>query len=248
MLSGIECVRVIETVMVFALGFLVATLCALLALPAVNARAARLARRRTEAMLPLSVGEIAAEKDFLRAEFAVSQRRMERAVEAARMKRQADMAALGSRTLEAAALARDVAARDAEIAAALSLRTRLEGELARAQADGSASLATLLALEDAHADLLDSLLSARSARGGAEPGTDAVVDAGASDTAESQISVREKLAATEAALAAVIADRGEAVERENADLRRRITEVADTLTRHERLPTVGAYPMRAPSH
>ncbi|MFH7191610.1 hypothetical protein ACHWGL_32460, partial [Klebsiella pneumoniae] len=81
---------------------------------------ARLARRRTEAQLPLSVGEIAAEKDFLRAEFAVRQRRMERAVEDARAKRQADMAALGNRTMEAAALARDVAARDAEIAEALA--------------------------------------------------------------------------------------------------------------------------------
>jgi hypothetical protein len=233
---------VIETVMVFALGFLVAILCALLALPAVNARAARLARRRTEAQLPLSVGEIAAEKDFLRAEFAVRQRRMERAVEDARSKRQADMAALGNRTMEAAALARDVAARDAEIAEALALRGRLENELSTAQADGSSSLATLLALEEAHADLLDSLLAARNALGTVE---DVPSDAGA---AESEGSVREKLAATEAALAKAVSDRGEAVERENADLRRRITEVADTLTQRERLPPVAAYAMRASSH
>ncbi|MCJ2040491.1 hypothetical protein MKK55_16285 [Methylobacterium sp. J-059] len=230
----------IETVMVFALGFLVAMLCALLALPAVNARAARLARRRTEAQLPLSVGEIAAEKDFLRAEFAVRQRRMERAVEDARTKRQADMAALGNRTMEAAALARDVAARDAEIAEALALRGRLENELSTAQADGSSSLATLLALEEAHADLLDSLLAARNALGTVED-----VPSGA---AESEGSVREKLAATEAALAKAVSDRGEAVERENADLRRRITEVADTLTQRERLPPVAAYAMRASSH
>lgn len=235
--------------MVFALGFLAASLCALLALPAVNARAARLARRRTEALLPLSVGEVAAEKDFLRAEFAVRQRRMERAVEAARSKRQADMAALGSRTLEAAGLARDVAARDAEIAAALSLRSRLEGELETVRADGSSSLSTLLALEEAHADLLDSLLAARSAQGTSgraaeEPDADPADPA----AAESESGVREKLAATEAALAKAVSDREEAIERENADLRRRITEVADTLAQRERLPPVAAYAMSASSH
>ena len=241
--QGNEFARVIETVMVFALGFLVATLCALLALPAVNARAARLARRRTEAQLPLSVEEVAAEKDFLRAEFAVGQRRMERAVEAARAKRQADMAALGSRTLEVAGLARDVAARDTEIAAALALRGRLEGELETAQADGSAGLATLLALEEAHADLLDSLLAARIA-----PAADALADSAVSDPTGSEGSVREKLSAAEAALARSGPERGEAVERENADLRRRIAEVADALARRERLPPVAAYAMHAASH
>lgn len=234
--------------MVFALGFLVAILCALLALPAVNARAARLARRRTEAMLPLSVGEIAAEKDFLRAEFAVRQRRMERAVEAARDKRHADMAALGSRTMEAAGLVRDVAMRDAEIAAALSLKGRLEGELEIAHGDGSASLATLLALEEAHADLLDSLLAARNAHGGSDVAADAAAEAPVPAMTESERTVREQLADTEAALAKAMTERGETVERENADLRQRIVEVADTLTARERLPTVGAYPMSAPSH
>ena len=87
------CSLVIETVMIFALGFLAASLCGLLLLPAVNARAARLARRRAEARLPLSPAEIAAEQDFLRAQFAVQQRRLERRVETVEAKRQADMAA-----------------------------------------------------------------------------------------------------------------------------------------------------------
>ena len=62
--------------MIFALGFLAASLCGLLLLPAVNARAARLSRRRIEARLPLSLSEVAAEKDYLRAQFAVTQRRL----------------------------------------------------------------------------------------------------------------------------------------------------------------------------
>ena len=64
--------------MIFALGFVAASLIALLIIPAVNARAERLARRRAEALFPMSISELTAEKDHLRAEFAVLQRRIER--------------------------------------------------------------------------------------------------------------------------------------------------------------------------
>ncbi|MGT2486113.1 hypothetical protein ACU4GA_09290 [Methylobacterium oryzae CBMB20] len=156
--------------MIFALGFLAASLCGLLLLPALNARAARLERRRAEARLPLSPAEIAAERDFLRAQFAVQQRRLERRVETVEARRQADMAAIGAGTMRVAALARDVAAREAEIAQVQAKTRELETELALAREDGSASLATLQALEDAHADLLDSLLALRQ---GTAPATDA---------------------------------------------------------------------------
>ena len=63
----------VETAMIFALGFLAATLIALLIIPAINARADRLARRRAEALFPLSISELTAEKDHLRADFAVQQ-------------------------------------------------------------------------------------------------------------------------------------------------------------------------------
>ena len=68
----------IETAMIAAAGFLAATLLSLLIIPAVNRRAERLARRRVEALFPLSITELTAEKDHLRAEFAVLQRRLER--------------------------------------------------------------------------------------------------------------------------------------------------------------------------
>lgn len=150
--------------MIFALGFLAASLCGLLLLPALNARAARLARRRAEARLPLSPAEIAAERDFLRAQFAVQQRRLERRVETVQAKRHADLAAIGAGAMRAAALARDVAARDAEIAQAQAKTRELETELASAREDGTASAATLRVLEEAHADLLDSLLAVRQGR------------------------------------------------------------------------------------
>lgn len=233
--------------MIFALGFLVASLCGLLFLPAVNARAARLARRRAEAMLPLSPGEIAAERDFLRAQFAVQQRRLERTVEEVRARRHADMAAIGAGTMRAAGLTRDVAARDAEIAQAQAKRQELEAELASAREDGTVGLATLQALEEAHADLLDGVLAARQeARQEARDRLAAAqTEADRIETDEALAAERDdlraSLAAAEDALAQAIAARGEGVERENADLRRRIGEVADALTGRERLPRAGAF-------
>lgn len=217
--------------MIFALGFLAASLCGLLLLPALNARAARLARLRAEARLPLSPAEIAAERDFLRAQFAVQQRRLERRVETVQAKRHADLAAIGAGAMRAAALARDVAARDAEIAQAQAKTRELETELTTAREDGTASFATLRALEEAHADLLDSLLAIRQGRGTDRPHTEdaAVLTAERDD-------LRASLKAAEEALAQNLADRQGGVDRENADLRRRITEVADALTSQDRLP------------
>ncbi|MCJ2142365.1 hypothetical protein [Methylobacterium sp. E-066] len=228
--------------MIFALGFLAASLCGLLLLPALNARAARLARRRAEARLPLSPAEIAAERDFLRAQFAVQQRRLERRVETVQARRHEDLAAIGAGAMRAAALARDVAARDAEIAQAQAKSRELETELASAREDGTASLATLRALEDAHADLLDSLLAVRQGRRADQPqGEDAAALAAERDA------LRASLKAAEEALAQTLADRQGGTEGEYADLRRRITEVADALTGQDRMPKA-AFPAPQPEH
>ncbi|MGU3284671.1 hypothetical protein [Methylobacterium sp. WL7] len=221
--------------MIFALGFLAASLCGLLLLPALNARAARLARRRAEARLPLSPAEIAAERDFLRAQFAVQQRRLERRVETVQAKRHADLAAIGAGAMRAAALARDVAARDAEIAQAQAKTRELETELASAREDGTASAATLRVLEEAHADLLDSLLAVRQGRR-AEQTPAGNADANPVAQAAERDDLRASLKAAEEALAQTLADRQGGVERENADLRRRISEVADALTGQDRMP------------
>ena len=217
--------------MIFALGFLAASLCGLLLLPPLNARAARLARRRAEARLPLSPAEIAAERDFLRAQFAVQQRRLERKAETAEAKRQTEMAALGAGTMRVAALTRDVAARDSEIAQVQAKTRELETELVLAREDGTASLATLQALEDAHADLLDTLLGLRQTARQAS-GLDAV--------STERDDLRASLKAAEEALALTLADRSAdrqaGIERENADLRRRIVEVADAVTSPGRMP------------
>jgi chromosome segregation ATPase len=95
---------VIETIMIFALGFFVSTLLGLMIVPALNERADRLARRRVEAQLPASVAELNAERDTLRAELAVRERRIEQRLDGMRAKQAADMAELGRRTAAIVAL------------------------------------------------------------------------------------------------------------------------------------------------
>jgi len=71
----------IESIMYFGIGFLVATLLGLLFIPLVHNRAMRLTAKRLEASTPLSMAEIRADRDHLRAEFAMSNRRLELAIE-----------------------------------------------------------------------------------------------------------------------------------------------------------------------
>ena len=90
--------------MYFALGILVSGLLALLFLPAFWRRALRLSTRRLEMQLPLSMTEIVAERDQLRAEFAIEQRRVEKQVEDLSDARARDLAELGRRATHIATL------------------------------------------------------------------------------------------------------------------------------------------------
>lgn len=71
----------LEGILYFALGFLSAGLIALMVSPAVWNRAVTLTRKHIEASAPLTLNEIQADKDQLRAEFAMSTRRLEMSVE-----------------------------------------------------------------------------------------------------------------------------------------------------------------------
>jgi len=89
---------VIESVMYFGIGFLVAALLCLLFIPLVHNRAVRLTMKRLEAATPLSIAEIRADKDQLRAEFAMSTRRLEMSVEKMKTKTSTQLAELGKKT------------------------------------------------------------------------------------------------------------------------------------------------------
>lgn len=74
----------IQSVLIFTLGFLAAVLLALMVAPTIWRRAVYLTRKRIEAALPLSINELNAEKDKLRAEHALAVRRVEMQVHALR--------------------------------------------------------------------------------------------------------------------------------------------------------------------
>jgi chromosome segregation ATPase len=88
----------IESVMYFGIGFLVATLLGLLFIPLVHNRAVRLTMKRLEASTPMSISEIRADKDQLRAEFAMSNRRIEMRIEKLQAQTTTQLAELGKKT------------------------------------------------------------------------------------------------------------------------------------------------------
>ena len=87
----------IEPIMYFGIGFLVAALIGLVVIPLVHARAVRLTMQRLEAATPLSMAEIQADKDQLRAEFAMSTRRLEMSVEQLKNKTTSQLAEIGKK-------------------------------------------------------------------------------------------------------------------------------------------------------
>src|SRR5438132_9110157 len=88
----------IEPIMYLAIGFLLSMLFGLMIVPLVHARAVRLTLRRLEAATPLSMAEIQADKDQLRAEFAMSTRRLEMSVDQLKTKTTSQLAELGKKT------------------------------------------------------------------------------------------------------------------------------------------------------
>jgi chromosome segregation ATPase len=88
----------VEPIMYLAIGFLVSMLFGLMIVPLVHNRAVRLTTKRLEAATPLSMAEIQADKDQLRAEFAMSARRLEMSVDQLKNKTTSQLAELGKKT------------------------------------------------------------------------------------------------------------------------------------------------------
>src|SRR6478609_3220025 len=88
----------IEPIMYLAIGFLISMLFGLMIVPLVHNRAVRLTTRRLEAATPLSMAEIQADKDQLRAEFAMAARRLEMSVDQLKNKTTSQRAELGKKS------------------------------------------------------------------------------------------------------------------------------------------------------
>jgi chromosome segregation ATPase len=107
---------VIQTALYFALGFLSAVLLALIFAPPVWRRAMLLTRRRVEAETPLTLNEIQAQRDGLRAEHAVSERKLEMTLGEMREKAARQLAEFSEKDRQARTLTGDLGAREATIA------------------------------------------------------------------------------------------------------------------------------------
>jgi chromosome segregation ATPase len=88
----------VEPIMYMGIGFLVAGLLVIGVIPLVHARAVRLTVRRLEALTPISMAEIQAEKDQLRAEFAMAMSRLEMSVEQMKAKSASQLAEIGRKS------------------------------------------------------------------------------------------------------------------------------------------------------
>src|SRR5947207_8408142 len=88
----------IEPIMYLAIGFLVSMLFGLMIVPLVHNRAVRLTTLRLEAATPLSMAEIQADNDQMRAEFAMSARRLEMSVEQLKNRTTSQLAELDKKT------------------------------------------------------------------------------------------------------------------------------------------------------
>jgi DNA repair exonuclease SbcCD ATPase subunit len=163
----------IENMMYFALGLLVAGLVALIILPAVWKRAVRLTKRRIEAATPITMAEFRADKDQLRAEFALSTRRLEMNVETLRKRlaeqlgdvnqKRSDLGALKTERDQHLAIVKELEAREAD----------LRARVLELEKDGT-DLAQRLRMRDRELDVRSGEIATLrdTMRGGLPKGTD----------------------------------------------------------------------------
>ncbi len=160
----------VEPVMFFGIGFLFAALIGLIIIPLVQARAVRLTMRRLEAATPLSMAEIQADKDQLRAEFAMSTRRLEMSVEQMKAKTTSQLAELGKKSDAINRLKIELGEKTATIFALEARDKALKDQLRASEEELSFKLNAMReaerALTEKRADLAKLTERARSAIGG----------------------------------------------------------------------------------
>ncbi len=130
--------KVLESGLFFVLGFLASTMLALLLAPPIWRRAVALTQKRIEDSVPLTLNEIQADKDQLRAEYAMLTRKLEINLENVKSKAADQLVELNKRRDQVLDLETDVQERDNRIDAlerqGKELRASIEGlELRLAQ-------------------------------------------------------------------------------------------------------------------
>ncbi len=111
----------IQTIMLFGIGALAGCLLMLVFFPLVHQRAVRITKQHVVDAVPLAINEIQADKDHLRAQFAMSIRRLEISIEEMRAKAGGHKGEIGRQSAEISRLHVELDKKNALIAA---LRTR----------------------------------------------------------------------------------------------------------------------------
>jgi chromosome segregation ATPase len=152
----------VEQIMIFALGFLCAGLLTLLFLPAFWRRAMTLSRRQIEMQIPLSMAEVVAERDQLRAEFAAEQRKLEQRLDALNETRARERVELGERGIRAAKLTEELKSLRNEFETTATQLAAARLESAQTQAESSAGMKQLFDAEGLLAQRETALQSTRT--------------------------------------------------------------------------------------
>jgi chromosome segregation ATPase len=142
----------IEPIMYLAIGFLVSMLCGLMIVPLVHNRAVRLTTRRLEAATPLSMAEIQADKDQLRAEFAMSARRLEMSVDQLKNKTTSQLAELGKKSDAINRMKIELGEKNATIFSLEAREKAVKEQLRATEEEYNAKIEALRAAEQALAD------------------------------------------------------------------------------------------------
>src|SRR5947208_1526978 len=139
----------IEPIMYLAIGFLVSMLFGLMIVPLVHNRAVRLTTRRLEAATPLSMAEIQADKDQLRAEFAMSARRLEMSVDQLKSKTTSQLAELGKKSDAINRMKLELGEKNATIFALEAREKAVKGQLRATEEEFAAKTQALRTAEAA---------------------------------------------------------------------------------------------------
>jgi chromosome segregation ATPase len=153
-----EAFSMIEPIMFVGIGFLVAGLLVIGFIPLVHARAVRLTMRRLEALTPLSMAEIQADKDQLRAEFAMSTRRLEMSVDQMKAKTTNQLAEIGHKSEAIGRLKLELGEKTASLFALEAKEKQFTDDLKAAQDELAAKVAEMeeaeRTLASTHAELV----------------------------------------------------------------------------------------------
>src|SRR4030081_2495165 len=142
----------IEPIMYLAIGFLVSMLFGLMIVPLVHNRAVRLTTKRLEAATPLSMAEIQADKDQLRAEFAMSARRLEMSVDQLKNRTTSPLAELGKKPEPINSLKRKVGEKNGPIFSLEARQKAIKEQLRATEEEFTAKTESLRSAEQALKD------------------------------------------------------------------------------------------------